>query len=282
MRTKSFILLFSMKLTLLTLVFLITSFNISYTQSCNLPERLESRIETFCSLESIEPEDYFKVSGDLFLYDYKDEELNLSKCKVYNYVDSKFFYSNDTLERLFAYQLIYVAGDTSYNEQLNERLNSVNPILNKSFIANILMQSNDRKYASSIFDFLVSLNDGPIKNMYISNLSKEDHTAFKSICWENIDSDNIDRQIIAIRCLAQYDPDKKFQGKMTSKFSTWDDEHKKYLIQAMLFQKMVLKPYLIKYRNNPIIRYAVLRALKISSHEVDNKYAEEIENDINR
>ncbi|PHR46505.1 MAG: hypothetical protein COA32_10195 [Fluviicola sp.] len=279
MRTKLFILLFPMKSTLITLIFLITSSSICDAQSCNLPERLENRIETFCSLDSIEPEAYFKVSGDLFLYGYKNEELNLSKCKVYNYVDSKLFYSNDTLERLFAYQLIYVAGDTSYNEQLNERLNSVNPILNKSFIANILMQTNDRKYFSSIFDFLVSLKDGPIKNMYISNLSQEDHTAFKSICWENIDSDNIDRQIIAIRCLAQYNPDKKFQGKMTTKFSTWDDEHKKYLIQAMLFQKMVLKPYLIKYRNNPVIGHVVLKALKLSNHEEDNAYAKDLESD---
>lgn len=224
------------------------------------------------------PEDYYKIFGDLFFYS-KNDDVNLAECKVYNYVDTRLINSNDSLDRLLAYRLIHIAGDTSYNELLHKRLKSSKALINKSEIVSVLVHSNRKEYVSSVFDFLVSFEQKHFLNSFITNFSVEKNTMFKSICWENMDSDDIDRQIIAVRCLAQFKEDPKFQNIITLKLNEWDDKDKIWLVQAMLFQEMFLKPYLIKYRNHPVFGHAVLRALKASKHEEDNAYAKAIENE---
>jgi hypothetical protein len=264
---------------LIALVLLITSSSISLAQSCNLSDNLETQIKSIASSDTIITEEYFKVTSELYLYSYNDKELNLSDCEIYKNVNNELFHSKDSLDRLLAYRLIYIAGDISYYEELQLRLTSSSFTLNKTWIANTLIRTNQREYAASIFDYLVSCENKYFTNSLVTNFSVEEHTVFRSICWENIDSDDIERQIIAVRCLAQFEEDPDLQNIITMKLNEWDDEDKKWLIQAMLFQEMFLKPYLIKYRNHPVFGHVVLRALKASKHKEDNAYAKAIENE---
>jgi hypothetical protein len=56
----------------------------------------------------------------------------------------------------------------------------------------------------------------------------------------------------------------------------WQDEDKKWLLQAMHYQKMFLKSIVKKHIKNESLRTTIIRALKISPHKKDNKYAERL------
>lgn len=255
--------------------------NTGLTQSCSLPKELKEKLVTFNRTDTTDERVINETLDDLYSFNFADKRINLIKCDIYKRVDSVFFNSPIASMRLLAYRLIYIAGDTSFNARIKDRLIFSESELNQSWCAEILMKSNEKIYSSDVFTFLASLEEGSLKNGLVNNFSNEKYTEFETTCWNNINSSEVERQIIAIRCLSHYQHNKLLQDVILRKFKSWNDENKKWLFSAMIKQNMYLKPTAKKYRENKHLRKVIIRALEMSSHEKDNKYADKLKNTMN-
>ena len=255
--------------------------NVGLSQSCSIPKELKEKLVTINRTDTIDERIINETLDDLYSYSFADKQINLIKCDIYKKMDSVFFNSSRASRRLLAYRLIYIAGDNSFNARIKDRLISSESELNQSWCAEILMKSNEKMFSSDVFTFLASLDEGSLKNGLVNNFSNEKNTEFETTCWNNINSSEVERQIIAIRCLSNYQNNNLLQDVILRKFKSWNDENKKWLFFAMSNQNMYLKPTAKKYRKNEHLRKVIIKALEISSYEKDRKYADKLKSTMN-
>jgi hypothetical protein len=261
-------------------ILLILLFNVSHGQECQIPNLLDREIFEAANDDHFLEEDFYRINNLLFEYDAKDSLKNLNTCSSYSKNIEKLFYSETSEKRVLAYRLIGVAKDSSFNNELINRINSNESSLLKTWSTTALMANNCGKASDELFVLFSSFPIGLPVDILISMYIKYDTNSVKKTCWKFIDSENKNQQILAIQCLANFEKDEKLQVKLIEFLNTWDNNYKGWVISAISMQKMEnLKPILEKYRKEEDLKDVILRALENSPTKTDNKFAKKLENE---
>jgi hypothetical protein len=251
-----------MKNFLLVLVMIFIT-NLSNGQ-CKIPKLIEKKITETSTNEDFGKEYYYKIHDLLDQYEVTDNLKCLIKSDSYSKNINGLFNSETTEKRLLAYRLISVAKDSTFNDELINRINSKEDSSLKTWSAMALMANNCSKASDDLFKLFSSYPDslpsGILSKMYI----QYNHNAVKKTCWKFVDSKNRQQQVLAVQCLASYEEDEKLQTKLLEYVNTWEDGYKGYIIYAMSLQNMEnLKPVLEKYVNTGNLKQVIIMALKI-------------------
>jgi hypothetical protein len=105
-----------------------------------------------------------------------------------------------------------------------------------------------------------------------------DRNAVKKTCWKFIESENRNKQILAIQCLSNFEKDERLQTKLIEFLNSWDNNSKGWIISSISMQKMEnLKPILEKYSEVESLKDVIIRALENSPTKTDKKFAKQLE-----
>ena len=246
-------------------------------QNCDVPNDLIEEIKKAPDNKEFSEDDFYRINNLLFDYEFKDSLKTLYECPVYKGSIDELFNSENEEKRVLAYRLIGTVKDSSFNEELINRINSDEPSLLKTWSSTALMENGVSKASDDLFRLLSSYPKGLPVDILINIYIKYDTNAVKNTCWKFIDSEIRNEQIMAIQCLANFEQDKKLQSKLKKFLDEWDDESKGWVISSMSLQKMEnLKPILTEYVNIDHLKGVIIRALENSPTQSDNEYAEEL------
>jgi hypothetical protein len=144
------------------------------------------------------------------------------------------------------------------------------------------MENGVSKASDDLFKLFSSYPKGLPVDILINMYIKYDTSAVKKTCWNFIDSEVKNEQIMAIQCLSNLGQDKELQSKLKKFLDEWDDESKGWIISSMSLQKMEnLKPILSEYASIDHLKGVIIRALENSPTESDNEYAKELKKEKN-
>lgn len=259
-------------------ILLILIINIANGQECQIPKLLDKEIIESSTNKKFVQKDFYRINSLLFEYEAKDSLKSLKRCTTYSKNIENFFNSERTEKRVFAYRLIGVAKDSTFNNELINRINSKESSLLKTWSTTALMENNCSKASDDLFKLFSSFPEGLPVDILINMFIKYDTNAVKKTCWKFIDSKIKDQQILAIQCLASYEKDEKLQAKLIDFLNTWDNTSRGWVIASISMQKMEnLKPLLEKYSETANLKNVIIRALENSPTENDKKFAQQLE-----
>jgi hypothetical protein len=246
-------------------------------QNCDIPNDLIEEIKKAPGNKEFSKADFFRINNLLFDYEFKDTLKTLRECQVYKASIDKLFNSENEEKRVLAYRLIGTVKDSNFNEELLKRINSDEPSLLKTWSSTALMENRVSKASDDLFKLFSSYPKGLPVDILINIYIKYDTNAVKKTCWNFIDSEVKNEQIMSIQCLANYGQDNELQSKLNKFLDKWDDESKGWVISSMSLQKMEnLKPILSEYTTIDHLKEVIIRALENSPTKSDNEYAEEL------
>jgi hypothetical protein len=269
---------------LLTFTIIISFFscNSSNGQKCSIPKTLNNEIEQAATKKDLNEDDFYRINNMLFEYEFKDSVSTLKKCNCYTKNIANLFNSNDSEKRVIAYRLIGTAQDTTFNDELRERIKSDESSLLKTWSSTALMANRCSSASDELFKLFSSYPKGLPVDILINMYIKYDTIAVKKTCWKFINSDHRNEQVMSIQCLANLGQDKELQKLLIQFLEEWDLDSKGWVISSMGIQKMEnLKPLLEKYTNTEDLKGVVIRALKNSPTNADNDFAKQLEENKN-
>jgi hypothetical protein len=259
-------------------ILLILIINISNAQVCQIPNLLNKEIIEASNNEKFVEDDFYRINTLLFEYEAIDSLINLNKCTSYSKNIEQLFNSETKEKRALAYRLISVANDSTFNNELINRINSKESSLLKTWSTTALMANNCGKASDDLFVLFSSFPEGLPVDILINMYIQYDTNAVKKTCWKFIDSESKNHQILAIQCLANFEKDYKLQSKLIEFLNSWDDNSKGWVISSISMQKMEnLKPILEKYSEVEILKEVIIRALENSPTKTDNKFAKQLD-----
>ena len=228
------------------------------------------------SHQQLTKDDFFELEDQLTAIQVLNN-ADLGGCLTYKKHIESLVHSKHEFDRLCAYRFIGVAKDATFNALLQERLNSNESVLLKTWTASALMENRCDEASDEIFKFLSSGSPGIPVNIFINQYIELSQAAVLKTCWTFIDSENKSEQIMALQCLAHLKPDTKLQAKLKGMLKEWDPPYKGWVISAMMLQKMGnLKPLLSEYLHIERLKGFIINVLEKSPTEADRLYAEEL------
>jgi hypothetical protein len=257
---------------------MIFTLNLVNGQVCQIPKLLDSEIIKASENEKFTEKDFYRVNNLLFEYEAKDSLNTLIVCSSYSQNIATLFNSGNDKKRVLAYRLIGVAQDSLFNDELINRITSNESSLLKTWSSTALMANGYSKASNDLFILFSSYPEGLPVDILINMFIQYDKIAVKKTCWEFIDSENKNQQIMAIQCLANFEKDEKLQEKLLKFLNNWDNDSKGWVISSISMQKMEnLKPILERYVEIGNLKGVIIRALENSPTKTDNKFAKELE-----
>jgi len=261
---------------IIILLLMLNSFNTN-GQNCNVPYKLIEEIKSALDNHEFSKDDFYRVNNMLFDYEYSDSLKSLKECQEYETSIDKLFNSKNEEKRALAYRLIGTVQDSSFNEELLNRINSDEPSLLKTWSSTALMTNGVSRASDDLFRLFSSYPKGLPVDILINIYLKYDSNAVKNTCWKFIDSEIRNEQIVAIQCLANLGQDKELQSKLKKFLADWDNELKGWVISSMSIQRMGdLKPILSEYLKIDHLKVVIIRALENSPTKSDNEFAEKL------
>jgi hypothetical protein len=265
------------KLFLLAILPLVISCNSHSQTTCTIPEPL--KLEFTKAVESIDysEDDFYEINNLLFDYEFKDSLRGLKDCNFYKNGIKKLFDSENIYKKTTAYRLIGTCQDTTFNEEMINRLNSDEESIAKQWNATALMSNRANESAEPIFNLF--LNDkGIALNILINMYVKYDTLNVKRTAKNHLNDTNREAQILAIQCLGSYGQNEELILKLREFVQVWDLDSKGWAISALSMQKAgdlkdLLEPFMV---NEGLIN-VITRALENSPTEEDRDFAKEIE-----
>lgn len=268
-----------MKLLTIILLLLNVNFNNNHETNDELTSRLIKEIRYANLREDFNNEDFFRVNVLLSEYEIPSSLDLLKESPEYRESIDTFFNSSNESKRVFAYRLIGIVKDNSFNQKLIDRINSNEPPLLTTWCAMALMSNNASDASDDLFRVLSSSSSRLPLSKLINKYLDYDETSVKDSCWKYIDSSSKSEQIMAIQFLSGYGKNTDLQSKLKEFLNDWEDEYKGWVISAMAIQEMSnLKPLLKDYYRIEFLQPIIIEALENSSLKADNDYAMELTN----
>lgn len=210
---------------------------------CNVSQDILNAL----SHQQLTKDDFFGLEDQLAAIQVLNN-ADLGGCLTYKKHIESLVHSTNEFDRLCAYRFIGVAKDSAFNALLQERLNSNESVLLKTWTASALMENRYGRASDEIFKFLSSGLPGIPVSIFINQYIEYNQEAVSKTCWTFIDSEKRNEQIMALQCLAHFKPDIRLQAKLKVMLKEWEPQYKGWVISAMMMQKMGdLKPLLSDY-----------------------------------
>ncbi len=147
-----------------------------------------------------------------------------------------FLNSSEPYERLFAYRIISVTGDTSLIDKLVEKVTTDTNEVSSAW-AGISLLFLKCKETTLLFDFLVNKEDLGDAHFFPFYLQL-DKDSLKNTAFNKIGAEDLKSKIISIQTLSKVEQDKRTEAIYRKSLSNWETDLKGYALMPIIDNKI--------------------------------------------